>query len=233
VPGLFLCKRRFAAKKSTCPRQILASRVSRMKAARSSACQKASVFRLGMRSALSGVMHNTTALRFRNAALILLAAVGALSGCGDRGMFSRGEMREFSERSLGSMIDSRDVTVEHRSTRCGDNAAMACPKGMAPGVEIYVEPTSVIFDFSNVSEPGVFADTDFEGFVVEIAAEAKRPIMFAHVDARATTLAFDAGQLTHDKAHLELNFAGASYDSDSFVKIDLLFGPLNLLGRGE
>lgn len=178
-------------------------------------------------------MHNTNAIPFRNAALILLAAISALSGCGDRGMFSRGEMRGFSERSLGSTIDGADVTVEYRSTRCGDNAAMACPKGMAPGVEVYVQPTSVIFDFSNVSEPGTFADLDFEGFVVEIAAEADSPILLAAVDVRQTTLAFDADQVTHDSGHLEVNFAGTSYDSDSFVKIDLLVGPLNLLGRGE
>lgn len=178
-------------------------------------------------------MHNTTTIPFRNAALILLATIGALSGCGDRGMFSRGEMRGFSERSLGSKIDSADVTIEHRSTRCGDNAASACPKGMAPGVEVHIEPRSVIFDFSNVSEPGTFADVDFEGFVVEIAAEANKPIMFAIVDVRETTLAFDPDQVTHDSGHLEVNFAGVSYDSESFVRIHLLVGPLNILGRGE
>lgn len=177
-------------------------------------------------------MHKTNAITFQNLTLVLLA-LGALCGCGDRGMFSRGEMKGFSEMKLGSEIDSADVTVGHRSTRCGDNAAMPCPKGMAPDVEVYVEPTSVIFDFSNVSEPGRFADVDFEGYVVEIAAGANRPIMFAVIDTRATNLEFVADAVTHDRGHVDVNLAGVSYDADSFIKIDLLLGPLNLLGRGK
>ena len=194
---------------------------------------KSRVFRPGTRAALKRVMHTTNAILFRNVTLLLLVAVGALSGCGDRGMFSRGQLRDFSNRGLGSEIDSANVTVEHRSTRCGDNAAMACPKGMAPGVEVYVEPTSVIIDFSNVTEPGTFADVDFEGFVVQIAADANTPIMLASIDTLVTSFDFDADAVTHDSGHLEVNFAGVSYDSDSFVKIDLLVGPLNLFGRGE
>jgi hypothetical protein len=148
-------------------------------------------------------------------------------------MFARGEMRGFSEMKLGSEIDSGSVTVAHRSTRCGDNTAMPCPKGMAPDVEVYVEPTSVIFDFSNVSEPGRFADVDFEGFTVEIAASANRPIMFAAIDTRMTNVELDAHAMTHDRGHLDVNLAGVAYDADSFVKIDLLLGPLNLLGRSK
>ena len=109
----------------------------------------------------------------------------------------------------------------------------ALPEGMAPDVEVYVEPTSVIFDFSNVSEPGRFADVDFEGYVVEIAAGANRPIMFAVIDTRATNLEFVADAVTHDRGHVDVNLAGVSYDADSFIKIDLLLGPLNLLGRGK
>jgi hypothetical protein len=178
-------------------------------------------------------MHTTDNTRFRNIVLLLLVAMGTLSGCGDRGMFSTGQMRGLSERSLGSTIDSADITVEHQSTRCGDNAAMPCPKGMAPGVEVHVEASSIIFDFSNVQEPGTFEEADFEGYVVEIAAQANRPILFASIDTRASNLGVDADAVTHNSRHLELNFAGLAYDSDSFLKIDLLVGPLNLLGRAE
>ncbi len=148
-------------------------------------------------------------------------------------MFSRGEFRGLSEAELGSVLDIERATIGHRSTRCGDNAAMPCPKGMAPDVEMYLSPRSVIFDFSNVQEPGTFADVDFEGFVLELAAGSETPILLAAIDLDATTLDVGRDAVTHDEHHLDVNFAGVSYDSDDFVKIDLLLGPLNLLAGGR
>ena len=178
-------------------------------------------------------MHNTTALPFRTAALLLVAIIGTLSGCGEGGLFSRGELSRHLDMRLGSAIDSTKATLSYLSTRCGDDAAVSCPKGMAPAVEIHIEDRSVIFDFSNVSEPGTFAEVDFEGFALEIAAEANTPVLFARIDTDATNLDMADDALTYDRGGFDVNFAAVAYDSDSLVKIDLLAGPLNLLGRGR
>lgn len=148
-------------------------------------------------------------------------------------MFARGEARGFSPMTSDSKLDGEMVTVEHRSTRCGNNAAMPCPKSAAPGVEVYVDSGSIIIDFSNVQEPGVFEDADFEGFVIELAAESGTPIQIARIDTDATNMEVRREDLAHDAYHLDVNLAGRSYDSDSFVKIDLLVGALNLLRQGE
>ncbi len=66
-------------------------------------------------------MHKTITIRLRKAALLALAAgLGALSGCGDAGMFSRGNTDAGSGANFGSEIDSANVTVGHHSTRCDE-----------------------------------------------------------------------------------------------------------------
>lgn len=188
---------------------------------------------VGTRAAPSTGMHDTTSIRFRTTAFLLFASVAALSGCGEAGMFSRGQFREAMDANFGSAIDNTKVTLSHLSTRCGDGGAMTCPKGMAPAVEVHIEERSVIFDFSNVAEPGAFADVDFEGFLLEIAADANTPILFARIDPEVTNLEIGADAVTHDEGHLEVNFASVAYDSAGLVKIDLLAGPLNLFGQSQ
>ena len=136
------------------------------------------------------------------------------------------------DASFGSEIDRAHVTIAHHSTRCDANAAAPCPKGMDPAVEIHVEGRSLILDFSNIAEPGSFADVEFEGYVLEMAPGADSPILAARVDTDATTLDVEDLHVSYDEGHVEVNFAGVSYDSDGFVKIDLLVGPIKLLGRG-
>jgi hypothetical protein len=178
-------------------------------------------------------MPNTTALPFRTAALLLVAIIGTLSGCGEGGLFSRVELSRHLDESAGSAIDSTQATLSYLSTQCGDAAAAPCPKGMAPAVEIHIEDRSVIFDFSNVSEPGTFADVDFEGFALEIAAEASTPILLARIDTDVTNVDIGDDALTYDRGGFDVNFAAVAYDSSSLVKIDLLAAPLNLFGRGR
>lgn len=164
--------------------------------------------------------------------LVVIVSFAALSGCGDAGLFSRNNLEGGSLGSLGAKLDAANVTVGHRSTRCGENVPAPCPKGMDPAVEIYVDGNSVILDFYNVAEPGIFEGVDFEGYMLEIARDAGSPILAARFDIEATTLEVDDANLAYDESHLDVNFAGLSYDRDSFVKIDLLVGPLNLLRRG-
>jgi len=190
-------------------------------------------FLVGTRAALRAVMQKTIVIEFRKATLLTVAvSIGALSGCGDAGMFSRGKTDAGAIASIGAEINSANVRVGHHSTRCDANAAAPCPKGMDPAVEIHVEGRSLILDFSNVAEPGSFADVDFEGYVLEITPGADSPILAAWVDTDATTLDVEDAHVSYDEGHLEVNLAGVPYDPGGFVKIDLLVGPLNLLGRG-
>jgi hypothetical protein len=175
-------------------------------------------------------MQTTSTTRFRAIALVGIAiCLEALSGCGDAGMFSRQEAGEALVTNIGAQIDTERATVSHHSTRCGENAAGPCEKGMDPAIEVYIDGHSLIFDFSNVATPGTFTSSDFEGYVLEVQAEANAPILFARFDAEATTLDLDGSNLAYDRTHLEVNFTDISYDRDDFVKIDLLVGPLNLL----
>jgi hypothetical protein len=171
------------------------------------------------------VMHNAITILF-------VASFAVLSGCGGEGLFSNNTIEGGSFASLGAELDVANVTVAHHSTRCGENFAGPCPKGMGPSVEIHIDANSVIFDFSNVAEPGSFEGADFEGYILEVARTAGSPILFARVDTDATTLDVEDDDLGYDERHLEVNLSGVAYDGGGFVKIDLLVGPLNLLHRG-
>jgi hypothetical protein len=177
-------------------------------------------------------MHNTNPTPFRTTVL-LLTAVAALSGCGDRGMFSRGMLQDRTTGSRGDAIDSTQVTVSFLSSRCGGNGVESCLRDTAPAVEVHIDGQSVIFDFSNVAEPGVFPDVEFEGFLLEVAADSNAPIHRARVDGDTTNLDIADGAVIHDETHLEVNLAGVAYDSEGLIKIDLLAGTPNLLGNGE
>jgi hypothetical protein len=177
-------------------------------------------------------MQKTIASQFRRATLLTFAAgLGALSGCGDAGFFSRNQMDGEAMGNLGADLDAKNVTVVPYSTRCGVNTAAPCAKHIDPAVEIYIDGHSLIFDFSNVVEPGTFPDDDFEGYMLEVAPHADSPILAAVVDPGATTLDLDMSNLAHDRGHLEVNFAGVAYGPGDFLKIDLLVGPIQLLHR--
>jgi len=177
-------------------------------------------------------MHRTTALTCHHLPLTLLLVFGALCGCGDAGMFGRRELDELTDAQGGKKLESADLTIELRSTRCDEHAASACPKGVSPKLETFVDATSIIIDFSNVEEPGAFAETDFEGIVIEVARDANKPILFARLGSE-TNLAIGPDALSYGRDYVEVNLAGVAFDSESFLRIDLLVGPLKLLGRGE
>jgi hypothetical protein len=105
----------------------------------------------------------------------------------------------------------------------------SCAEAPSPGVDVYVEERHVIFDFSNVAEPGRFTDTDFDGYIIDILRPKGGPaIVGMGVDEAMTTVDIDSGTLSHDYDHLEVNFQGVSYDRDSFVKINLWLVNLEL-----
>lgn len=147
-------------------------------------------------------------------------------------MFSRGELNELADDQAGGELRRSDVTIEIRSTRCDDHAAVACPSDESPAIETFVDSKSIIVDFSNVEEPGAFADVDFEGIVIEVAPGANKPIFLAKLGDE-TNLNIGPDAIRYDRDFVEVNLAGVPFDSESFLQIDLLVGPLNLLGRSE
>jgi hypothetical protein len=105
----------------------------------------------------------------------------------------------------------------------------SCAEAPSPAVDVYVEEHHLIFDFSNVAEPGAFTGADFDGYIIDILRPRGGPIIFAMgVDDAMTTVDVDSVTLSHDYDHLEVNFQGVSYDHDSFVKIDLWLANMEL-----
>lgn len=167
----------------------------------------------------------------RRIALATLLTALVASGCGDAGMFSRGEFRERTEARAGSTLEGADVAVDRVSARCDDDEAGTCPKGTTPDVEVYVESRSVIFDFSNVAAPGSFPTGDFDGFVIEVPGD--KPILHAQVDEESTNLELDDSAIVYGEGFVEVDFAGVAFDDTGFVEIELLVGPLKLLRHGD
>ena len=97
-----------------------------------------------------------------------------------------------------------------------------CSLALNPGVEVHVEDSSVVFDFSNVAEPGRFPDGEFEGYILDMVRTADAPVLVAAlVDWQMTTLDVGQEDLSYDQDRLAVNFAGRAFDSNSFLRVDL------------
>lgn len=186
------------------------------------------------------VKNKTNTTRPSCAALILLAAFGHLTGClyaGDPGH------RQVDRAEAASMEGVRIELIRH-STGC--NAAESkglivevgpgveypasavrdleanCSFVPHPGVEVHVEDNAVIFDFSNVTDPGQFPASAFEGYILDVVRTAGAPFLLAaFVDYETTTIDVIQDDLVFDYDRLEINLADRAFDSDSFLKIDL------------
>ena len=98
-----------------------------------------------------------------------------------------------------------------------------CSQGVEAAVAIDVQPQSIIFDFSNVENPGAYRRTDFDGYVLRDLTGATPEIVVARVDRETSTLDLDDGQISIDGGTIRANFAGLAFDSTDLVKIDLVF----------
>ncbi len=184
----------------------------------------------------------------RFAAVITTIALTALVGCGDSHTFkiNSGHIDPSSVAAVGAAIDGAEVRLSRYSTGCdagtaeplvakvGDGVgftadqvktlASPCLEAPSPGIEIQVEGRSVIFDFANIEQSGVFPEAEFEGFILDLAEATETSfLMFAIIDRQLTNVDLEPDDLFSDYDHLEVNFAGAEYDANSFVKIDLFF----------
>jgi len=192
-------------------------------------------------------MENAITRRFltRLGALIFIGVLGVLATClyVDPG--------HLDPDTLGprASLDALEVKLLRYSTHCDSKASAPLVAKVAdgcefpgdevktlgsscapsPGVDVYVEEAHVIFDFSNVAEPGEFTGADFDGYIIDVLRPKGGPaIVGMAVDDDMTTVDIDSVTLSHDYDHLEVNFQGVSYDHGSFVKINLWLVNLEL-----
>jgi len=183
-------------------------------------------------------------------ALVLGCALGLLVGCFS---LDPGHVDSIDPDSV-TCIDGAEIELFRYSTRCerpstkslvaeiGDGMEFSadqvrtldapCAESPNPGVEIQVEHSSLIFDFSNVANPGRFPVADFEGYVLDILpGEDNAHLVRATVDSKANSLGMENADLRFDFDRLEVNFQGISYDEGGFVKIDLWFVPAAVMAH--
>ena len=106
-----------------------------------------------------------------------------------------------------------------------------CANAPSPSIGVYVEETSLLFDFREVAAPGEFPRAEFEGYIIDFALGAEHSLLVAAtIDHERTTLALDRGDIDYDYDHIEVNFEGIAYRRGDLVKIDFLFANV-LLGE--
>jgi len=183
---------------------------------------------------------NLSAMLQKCTSLVLVSALGPLTGCLYAGQPGR---IQSDESALASMEGVRVELIRH-STGCGSGESEGlivevgpgceypadavrslksnCSAAPHPGVEVHVDGSTVMFDFSNVAEPGRFPDGEFEGYILDIVRTADAPFLIdALVDGQMTTPDVVQGDLSVDLDRLAVNLAGLTFDSNSFLKVDL------------
>ena len=175
--------------------------------------------------------------------MLAVVAAGLFGGCGDIDTFklrpaSSGEIEprpdwQGAVVELVHVTEPCDETADGLRALVGDhmefaNCAIGAPKSRcSPSAEaalaIDVQPRSIIFDFSNVEDPGVFVHASFNGYVIANLFGVGPRIVAAIIDRDATTLDLDDDDIVVDGDSVHANFEGHAFDAGDFVKIDLVF----------
>jgi len=180
--------------------------------------------------------------------LVFASAFGLLAGClymGDPGHI------EADPNAVVGMEGERLELIRH-STECGSGESEGlivevgpwveysadevsalkanCERAPHPGVEIHVDGNAVVFDFSNVAAPGRFPAGEFEGYILDMVRTADAPVLIAAlVDWEMTTMDLIQDDLTYDRDSLAVNLAGLSFDSNSFIRLELYLAEVSEL----
>lgn len=196
-------------------------------------------------------MRNNTSARLLSAALVLFAAM--TSGCGDYPSGSSAESGDIVPRNTPLGLQGRTVYLRRHSTRCGSPASTPlsaevgnrvefpadrtqkldspCPEAPNPGIEISVDGRSLIFDFSNLDEAGVFPQAEFEGYELAFARRCGDPVIAsAAVDAEQSAAGTSSLEVSHHYDRIRVNFERLAYDRSSFVKVDLELAHVGCIG---
>jgi len=137
------------------------------------------------------------------------------------------ELARLSSRCTQERLESLVVLVgSHMEFPADTVPTLKSPCEGAPevGIEIDVERRSVLYDFSNVLVAGRFPDADFEGFTLSDIAHAVASIRGARIDRDASTIELPDEAISFEAHSLLVNLADMEFDTESFLKIDLLFG---------
>lgn len=104
-----------------------------------------------------------------------------------------------------------------------------CSLSPNPGVEVHIEDHAIIFDFSNIEEPGRFADAEFEGYILKIVQAADAPLLVAAtVDPQTTAMDVVQDDLSYDVEWVAINLADRVFDSSSFLKVHLFLAGVSV-----
>ncbi len=176
-------------------------------------------------------------------AFVLLSSAGCLYS-GDPGGIA-------PDPEMAATLSGARVQLIRHSTSCGTSEARGpvvevgpgleypadavaalktrCTQGPSPGIEVHVEETAVVFDFSNVVASGRFPEGEFEGYIIDLLPGASAPFLLAAaLDWGVTRAEMADDDLVYEPGRLAVNLAGRSFDSGTFLKVDLLLGNLAL-----
>jgi hypothetical protein len=172
--------------------------------------------------------------------LVFASALGLTAGClymGDPGHIEadpsevvgmEGERLELIRHSTGcGSGESEGLIVEvgpwvEYSADAVSALKANCDRAPHPGVEVHVDGNAVVFDFANVAAPGRFPAGEFEGYILDMVRTAGAPVLIsALVDWKTTTMDLIRDDLTYDQDRLAVNLAGLSFDSNSFIRLEL------------
>lgn len=98
-----------------------------------------------------------------------------------------------------------------------------CDGGPDIRVDIDLDSHRIVYDFAGVRAPGRFPDADFEGFVVTDLFHSVPGIGAVSIDRSMTTMLVPDSAVSFDAQSASINLAGMSFDTSSFVKLDLVF----------
>lgn len=179
---------------------------------------------------------------------IVFVAIAA-TACGEPDVVSleaRADLRPGAE--------GRTLRLVRRSTRCGvrrsapieahvaagaefsaervGDLESPCGDSPSPAIDVHVEATSAIFDFSGVDSSGSFPEARFEGYSLYFARSCPdMALESADVDTQHSTVMLSDGDVRTHYDRLDVNFAGRSYDPESFLKVDLSYVEVHCMGE--
>lgn len=169
---------------------------------------------------------------FSNACNTVLVTLGLIvtltSGCADGplnragGVFDSVLTKEMRKRAGDAELRVQEYSACFGAE--GSEVGVACKGISTAEVEVFIDGTSVILDFSNVSENGTISEEDFEGFLLSAAEESNMPpILGALVDKAKSHMAEQEVEVDFDYEYVAINLQGLRYDDSTFIKVDLAF----------
>ena len=179
--------------------------------------------------------------------VLFASALLLATACGDSGTYKLSTSDWGDSADEGHLWDLNGSTVEltRISSRCLSSSAQSlvaqvgsgmefpgeavtklkspCAAGPEVRVDIDLEGRSVLYDFSNVAESGVFPPAEIEGFVITDVFQSVAEIRSASLDRSVSSIELGDDALSFDSHSVSLNLAGVAFEPGTFVKVDLRF----------